>query len=268
MKISIAPRAAPGDCVRIWVGIRAPRPPELNWLLDGNPVAAARVHPLRPLASAIPAELLGALPADNFTGVFEISGLNPGTAYRVSIKASIPDAAASAELRVRTLPSSVPSLLDGTFNVLVASCFYQAEDRAGQVGVIAGQLNGGMRPDLTLLLGDQVYLDLPTLANFPNDVVALAHKFEGDYRANWQGEAGYSQLLRLAPAAAVPDDHEYWNNFPHRSPFILNSWTQSRRDNWTAAAAALYKAFQFSYEPDAYFHGGPAELGDASVINV
>lgn len=268
MKISLVPRAAPSDCVRIWIGILAPRAPALTWFLDGNPVAAARIVPLRPLASAIPAELLGALPADNFIGVFEISGLNPGTVYMVSVKASIPDATASAELRTSTLPSSVPSLLDDTFNVLLVSCFYRAEDKTGQAGVLAGQLNGAARPDLTLLLGDQVYLDLPTLANFPDSAAALAHKFEGDYRANWQGEAGYSQLLRLAPTVSVPDDHEYWNNFPHGSPFIQNSWTQSGRDNWTEAAAALYKAFQFSCEPEAYHHGGPAELGDATVIDV
>lgn len=268
MKISLVPRAAPSGCVRIWVGILAPEAPALTWFLDGNPVAPARILPLRPFASAIPAELLGALPADNFIGVFEISGLDPGTAYMVSVKASLPDATASAELRTRTLPSSVPSVLDGTFNVLLASCFYQAEDKTGQAGIIAGQLNSAIRPDLTLLLGDQVYLDLPTLANFPDNAAALARRFEGNYRANWQGEAGYSQLLRLAPAVSIPDDHEYWNNFPHGSPFIQNSWTQPGRDNWTAAAAALYKAFQFSYDPEAYHHGDPAELGDASVVNV
>ena len=30
----------------------------------------------------------------------------------------------------------------------------------------------------------------------------------------------------------------------------------------------MFKAFQFFYEPDTYYHGGPAELGDASVIDV
>ncbi|SCY27427.1 Phosphodiesterase/alkaline phosphatase D [Nitrosospira sp. Nl5] len=267
MKISLVPRAAPSDCIRIWVGILAPHAPALTWFLDGKPIADARLHPLRPLASAIPAELLGGLPADNFIGLFEISGLDPGTAYLVSVKASIPGATASAELRTRTLASTVPSLLDGTFNVLLASCFYRPEDK-GQAGALASQLNGATRPDLTLLLGDQVYLDLPTLANFPDNAAALAQRFEGNYRANWQGETGYSQLLGLAPAASVPDDHEYWNNFPHGSPFIQNSWTQSGRDNWTAAAAALYKAFQFSCEPEAYHFGGQAELGDASVITV
>ncbi len=268
MKISLVPRAAPSDRVRIWVGILASQAPALVWHLDDHLITEARIHPLRPLASAIPVNLLHALPADNFTGVFEISGLHAGTFYKVSLSANISGATANAELRTRTLPSGVPSLLDGTFNVLLASCFCQAEDKTGQAGIFAGQLNGGGRPDLTLLLGDQVYLDLPTLADFPIDAVALARRFEGNYRANWQGEAGYSQLFGVAPTAAIPDDHEYWNNFPHSSPFIQNSWTQSGRDNWTIAAAALFKAFQFSYEPDTYYHGGPAELGDASVIDV
>ncbi|MBA4143179.1 MAG: metallophosphatase [Nitrosospira sp.] len=171
-------------------------------------------------------------------------------------------------MRTKTLSSAVPNLLDGTFNILLASCFYHAEDKAGQAGRLMEQLAAASRPDLTLLLGDQVYLDLPTLMNFPPGDTALARRFEGDYRANWQGEAGYSQLLRLAPTISVPDDHEYWNNFPHPSPFIQNSWTQTGRDSWTVAATALYQAFQFTYEPDTYLHGGPAELGDASVINV
>lgn len=268
MKISLVPRAAPSDRLRIWVGILAPQVPTLVWHLDGDLVTDARIRPLRPLASAIPANLLDALPADNYAGVFEISGLHPGTLYEVSLSANTPNATASAELRTKTLPSSVPNLLDSTFNVLLASCFYRGEDKTGQVGVVTSQLNGATRPDLTLLLGDQVYLDLPTLVNFPDNRAALARRFEGDYRANWQGETGYSQLLRVAPSASIPDDHEYWNNFPHPSPVVQNSWTQSGRDNWTEAAAALHQAFQFSYEPATYHHGGPAELGDASVINV
>lgn len=268
MKITLAPRAAPNNCLRLWIGVLAAQVPALTWHLDNVPLSAARLQPLRSLASAIPDELLDERPAANFTGVFEISGLVPGRVYKVSVTASANGAITSTELRTKTLPSAIPDLLDGTFNVLLVSCFHHAEDKGGQAGLIASHLNSAARPDLTILLGDQVYLDLPTLANFPPDALALARKFEADYRANWQGEAGYSQLLRLAPTISVPDDHEYWNNFPHPSPFIQNSWTQPGRDSWTIAATALYKAFQFTHERDAYLHGGSAALGDASVIDI
>jgi hypothetical protein len=267
MKITLVPRAATNSCLRLWIGVLASQMPALTWHLDKIPLNAARVQPLRSLASAIPDELLEQ-PAENFTGVFEINGLEPGGVYKVSVTASANGEITSAELRTKTLPSRIPDVLEGTFNVLLVSCFHNAEDKGGRAGLMAGQLNSGERPDLTLLLGDQVYLDLPTLADFPGNAAALARKFEADYRANWQGEAGYSQLLRLGPTIAVPDDHEYWNNFPHPSPFIQNSWTQSGRDNWTLAAAELYKAFQFTHERDTYFYGGPAELGDASVIDI
>ncbi|PTR17243.1 hypothetical protein C8R31_101402 [Nitrosospira sp. Nsp2] len=268
MKITLVPRVAPNDCLRLWIGVLSSQMPALTWHLDNIPLNSPCVQPLRPLASAIADELRDERPVENFTGVFEISGLESGRVYKVSVTASTNGVITSAELRLKTLPSRIPDLLDGTFNVLLVSCFHHAEDRGGQAGLMASQLNSAARPDLTLLLGDQVYLDLPTLANFPANAAALAHKFEADYRANWQGEAGYSQLLRLAPTISVPDDHEYWNNFPHPSPFIQNSWTQSGRGNWTIAATDLYKAFQFAHERDAYFHGGPAELGDASVIDI
>jgi len=268
MKITLVPRAAPPGRLRVWIGVLAKAPPALTWAIarpDGSAVAGTQVKALRALASAIPEALLGGRAAQNFTGVYEIGGLAPGTAYVVT--ASTPDGTSGGTLYTRTLPSQVPPLLDRPFNVLLVSCFHSGEDRHG-AGVVAAQLTGPATPDLTLLLGDQVYLDLPTLANFRKAAPALAQKFEGDYRANWQGEAGYSQLLALAPTASLPDDHEYWNNFPHASPIIQNSWKPEGRKSWTAAATALYEAFQFSYEDHAYLHGDAAQLGDAQVIDV
>ena len=268
MKITLVPRAAPSDRLRVWIGVQAQQQPALTWRLDGQALPAARVRPLRDISSVIPQPLLGGQPARNFAGVFELSGLAAGTAYVVAVDANDGASSERAELRTRTLPAEVPGMLDRPFNVLLVSCFHQAEDRSGHAGIVAGQLTGPARPDLTLLLGDQVYLDLPTIADFPDDSAGLAAKFESDYRTNWQGEAGYTRILTLAPSASLPDDHEYWNNFPHRSPIIQNSWKEGGRENWTTAAAALYGAFQFDYEPRTYLHHDAEQPGDARVIDV
>ncbi|MBA4143665.1 MAG: hypothetical protein H0X43_11855 [Nitrosospira sp.] len=88
MKIFLVPRAAPRGSVRIWVGVLASQPPVLAWRVDGIPIASTRIVPLRPLASAIPAALLGDRLADNFTGVFEINGLDSGQVYNFTVDAS------------------------------------------------------------------------------------------------------------------------------------------------------------------------------------
>jgi hypothetical protein len=266
MKLTLVPRVAPPDVLRVWVGAQAAQAPTLTWSVDGKLLADTAVRALRPMASAIPQALAGGR-ASNFSGVYELRGVKAGKRYRATVGAAVGAISASAELVTSTLPAAVPGVFDKPFNVLLVSCFHQAEDR-GQAAVIATELTGPSSPDLTLLLGDQVYLDLPTLANFPEDTPALARKFEADYRANWQSETGYARLLTLAPTASLPDDHEYWNNFPHASPIIQNSWKEPGRRNWAAAASALFDAFQFSYDPDTYLFGGPAQPGDALVIDV
>ena len=180
---------------------------------------------------------------------YELPGLLPDTLYTVTVQAGNQN----ATLETRTLPSAVPTELNRWLNVLLVSCFHQAEDRKGLAGIIVSQLQSVARPHLTLLTGDQVYLDLPTLKDFPDDVAWLAEKFEKDYTRNWCGPLGYTEVLAAAPSLSIPDDHEYWNNFPHPSPFIGNSLTPAGRDRWREAAQAMYAGFQTPY---------PAQLGE------
>jgi hypothetical protein len=92
-------------------------------------------------------------------------------------------------------------------------------------------------------MGDQVYLDLPTLQDFKDEAAWLAQKFEQDYVRNWFSGA-FAEGLGLAAMAFIPDDHEYWNNFPHVSPFIQGSWSEGGRKAWGDAARACYQGFQ------------------------
>jgi hypothetical protein len=171
-----------------------------------------------------------------FTGVYEFPGLSPDTLYTITVQADNQ----SATLETRTLPGAVPTELDRWLNVLLVSCFHQAENRQSRAGIIVSQLQSVVKPHLTLLTGDQVYLDLPTLQDFPDDVAWLAAKFEKAYTLNWRGPLGFTEVLAAAPSLSIPDDHEYWNNFPHPSPFIGNSLTPTGRDRWRQAAQAMY----------------------------
>ena len=143
--------------------------------------------------------------------------------------------------------------------MLLVSCFHQAEDRRGLAGTIVSQLKATSKPHLTILAGDQVYLDLPTLKDFPDELPFLAQKFEEDYALNWAGPLAYTEVLEAAPAISCPDDHEFWNNYPHPSPFIANSRFPSGQDRWRNAAQAMYEGFQLPY---------PTKLGFAETIDV
>lgn len=260
MELTIFPRVAPPDKLRLWVGVRSDVQPTLSWTLEGTPAVPTY---LRPAQSAVPQKMLAG-PAKYYTTVVEFSGLTPSKSYRVGVSGGTGSA---VDARVKTLPAEIPNAFDRPFNVLLTSCFHQYEDK-GQVATAIKELSGPLTPDLTLLMGDQVYLDLPTIKDFPSGAAPLADKFLSDYQNNWTSDTAYLPLLRMAPTASLPDDHEFWNNYPHRSPFIQNSWTKAGRANWENAATALYEAFQFPYESAAYHLGVAQELGDAQVIEV
>lgn len=230
----------------------------LSWFLNDTPTVPNALRKISSVRSddLLPKDLSPADVQRAFTGVYEFAGLKPDTFYRVNVKADGHD---ESVLETKTLPDSVTKQLDRSFNVLLVSCFHQAEDRGGLAGTIVSQLKSTSKPHLTILAGDQVYLDLPTLKDFPDDPKWLAQKFEKDYSLNWSGPHAYDEVLAAAPSVSIPDDHEYWNNYPHPSPFIANSRTLDGQKNWRKAAQAVYEGFQLSEA---------GKLGKALTINV
>jgi hypothetical protein len=73
-------------------------------------------------------------------------------------------------------------------------------------------------------------------------------------------------VLDAAPSVSIPDDHEYWNNFPHASPFIQNAWSHNGRERWRKAAQAMYRAFQLPYPNNLLPF--PNNLGEAFLLDV
>ncbi|HEX2438253.1 MAG TPA: alkaline phosphatase D family protein [Methylomirabilota bacterium] len=245
MALALVPHVATAaGSVHVWVGVADVRPaPALAWTLDGAPIAPRALRPLTQVpAGAAPSRVV-------YTGAFEVTGLTPRKAHKVGITAGNEH----IERWITPPPAVVPDDPNDQFNLLLLSCFHQHEDKGGKAGDVLSAI--GVRPDITVFAGDQVYLDLPTLANFKDDDDWLRNKFQNDYLVNWFGDAvarpdpttvppGYPTVLNLAPALFMPDDHEYWNNYPFAATVIENSWSPAGRARWAAAANAMYQAFQ------------------------
>lgn len=242
------PRVAPAGTLRVWLGLfdADAAPADIAWRLDGATVTADAVRPLSPAHDH---------GARSFAGIFDPAfPAAPGVRHRIEARVA---GSEPAELIVRPVPDSIPD--DDWLRILLTSCYHQAEDRSGLAGRTCRAIPPAERPDLAVLMGDQVYLDLPTLKNFPDDEADLAEKFEDSYRTNWRRGGGLTDILDAAPSISCPDDHEYWNNFPHRSPFIQNSWKTESRTRWKNAADHVYDAFQLAV---------PAVRGGNIVIDV
>lgn len=249
--------------LRVWVGIlgdTAVQEDDLEWRLNDTPIM-----PITPAATGNLTKAPWHLKKHVFqSGIFDFT---------------LPDAAPrqptyTLGLKVKNGPwierplrhrvSQVPTGIDQSLNILLLSCYHNDADKAGKAGELLAQRPH--KPDLTLLMGDQVYLDLPLFMDFKDDADWLEERFFEEYRKNWFGlvnaaggrgtAKGFPRILSLGPIAAIPDDHEYWNNAPLPSPIIQNSLRKEGRVNWIRASE---KALH-------YFQTGKAPLGKSRII--
>ncbi len=247
--------AAPPGRLRVWLGLRVrTAAPALAWTLNGQPTAP---EALRPLASVRTGDLVSGEEPRVFTGLYDFSVL-PGASGPFQVGVSL-DGGAPVTASLKVLPHAVPTGLERSFNVLISSCFYWKEDKEGLAGTVLDSIRREWNPDLLLLVGDQVYLDQPPLASIPTDPAPMARRFENLYAYNWFEDVGLAKGLRGAPFACVPDDHDYWNNYPHAALHIRATWSKKDRDTWGRVARTLYGHFQ---------HVEPSPPGTPLVLDV
>jgi hypothetical protein len=245
--LALVAHVPPGpDRLHVWAGVTgAAGSPTLEWKLDDRAATPRQIRPPAPVGNNASKTV--------YTGLFEFAGLEASKAYRVTLTVG----GETIERVFWTLPTEIPFGPQDRFNVLLLSCFHQAEDKTGTAGKVLSQIK--VRPHVTLFAGDQVYLDLPTLQNFQKSQAWLFDKFQDDYLTNWFGDRqprpadqvppGYPQVLALAPAAFMPDDHEYWNNYPFGAVVVENTWDSAGRSNWKQAAEDAYRGFQVGTVP-------------------
>lgn len=237
MTLLLVPHEVTSDRVEVWVGAldeAAVQPASLSISILGVPGSTPVGH------------WDGTVAAGSRSISFRrmtVTGLLPRGRYRFELRqngALVSDAIAT------TLPDRLPGLDERPFTIMLGSCFARSADGAGNAGRAYSQLPADAQPDIKILCGDQVYLDQPTTEFLAHTHSAeqLCERHLGNYAGAWTQTGGFRELLRVGGTFFSSDDHDFWNNAPNPTIIARDTWSQTGRDDWKAAAKALYGAFQ------------------------
>ncbi|MCK5334558.1 MAG: hypothetical protein KAQ67_00270, partial [Gammaproteobacteria bacterium] len=142
-------------------------------------------------------------------------------------------------------PAQLPTKNKKPFTVAIGSCFYTEHD-GGKTGQAFEALynNETLRPDIKFLAGDQVYLDIG-LGWYPLNDEDCQDRVADDYADSWKY---LRSILRRGGTWMIPDDHEYWNNYPYLkgfNPYLLTlDLSRAFRRRWFNAAHTAVKTIQ------------------------
>lgn len=139
-----------------------------------------------------------------------------------------------------TLAGQLSTDHNNPLTIALGSCFYEHRD-GGQVAASYKALYKRAaykhKPDLTFLTGDQVYLDIgfDSLSLIPKEI---RERIADDYAKHWQA---LGSVFTRGATWMMPDDHEYWNDYPNyktniptlqalRLKPVRNAWTRASKD--------------------------------------
>ncbi len=176
--------------------------------------------------------------AKRFYQVITLDKLKAGKEYSVDFNARSEKQYKNIETAYfSTLPKKIPDNTKKPFTVATGSCFYPRHD-GGQTGQSYQALyeNEKLKPDIKFLTGDQVYLDIG-MGWYPLNSVDAQDRVADDYAESWDL---MRSLLRRGGTWMLPDDHEYWNNYPYLrgfNPYLITlDKNKSFRKRWEHAA--------------------------------
>lgn len=156
----------------------------------------------------------------DFSGTGRIEGLTPDTAYRYRVFVDGVLSSAGSELNFRTFPSvNTP----GIHRLAFGGCAGYTPLHEKIWDTIAAS-----RPDALMMLGDNVYLDLP---GEPNDF----HRYTYAQR---QSRPEFRRLVAGTPVYAIWDDHDAGMDDLWLGPYVDRpAWKQANLDfflmNWS-----------------------------------
>ena len=175
------------------------------------------------------------LPPESKLTTYVLRGLEPGSTYQVRALNK-----ASKVLGTATFKTLPQVLSRSTWTeIFLGSCIGRTDK------TVTRDLNRtALSPTiLNLFVGDQVYLDMdPLVVPRPTNEsmqIEFAHKYRKFLRA---------AQPRLSASASVflPDDHEFWNNFPHTPSIFAWPGLNSKKvqAQWTRMALRYLSAYQ------------------------
>ena len=182
----------------------------------------------------------------------------------------------TARCRVRLLPRSMA--VGSTLRMVVGSCYDAYTDAQARVpeayaAHVPHRLGG--RPDLTLLLGDQVYADTPWWSYLLQARAVPRTATLLEYWASWglqlsggpatSAGSGLGPLLTDGPTCFLPDDHEFWNNWPHASVTAKHSFLNQARGLLGGLARTAAAARDLVHEPHPVVPADPGEVPEGAT---
>lgn len=180
-----------------------------------------------------------------FYTLVDFVGLKPVKKYQVSFDRKIESLDNVVKERwqtVRTgqfstLPSRIPSSEEKPFTIALGSCFYNHRDGGRAAAAYKALYLRGYdkhRPDIAILAGDQVYLDIG-FDSLSLISAEIRQRIANDYAKHWQA---LGSILSRGGTWMLPDDHEYWNDYPFydsliptllalKLPWVRNAWSRA-----------------------------------------
>lgn len=256
------------DRLTVLVLVAEPQPPQdvfhLHVVLDGDeqavPVAKAEVarwHTTMPRSASVARRWheargkLGEIPEITYAKTV-VDGLEPGTSYRIDVKRG-------DELLTHCFGATTPGPRTTTARLMFGSCHgvsaerVKAGHRASFLGSAHGRLRAGRQgPLYQMWLGDQLYVDDPWKHGW-KPTIDPHREIINRYRVALgltPHPSGLPTILSQGSNHFVPDDHEFWNNYPRASLATLPVHTISR-----VTAQVKRYFFNRSEKPHPYHHG-------------
>ena len=232
--------------IQLWAGtlfgtLRKPKLARLIVTLDGNEVAREDISQeqwQRPISRL----------SQRFYDIRTITNLQAGKRYEVIFYQRLEGPQHEGKNQWQqlndgtfaTLPVALPTQANKAFTVALSSCFYEHRDRGRAASAFKALYDRGesaFAPDIKFMVGDQVYLDigLDSLSPLTNEV---RQRVADDYAKHWQA---LGSMLTRGGSWMLPDDHEFWNDYPFYDSLIptlfmlkitrvRNAWRAASRD--------------------------------------
>lgn len=191
-----------------------------------------------------------------FFALVEFTGLQPNGGYQLAFDRRVEATAGLIReewqnLRngsFETLPLRVPTKRQRPLTIAIGSCFYDHRDGGQASEAYQALYDRGpdsTKPLFTILTGDQVYIDIG-FDSLSRDADEIRQRIGDDYAQHWRSLGG---ILNRGGTWMLPDDHEYWNDYPFYDspiPQLLALKLKRVREAWNRAATDGVRCIQRS----------------------